>query len=311
MRCKHEKSISKCDSCLSRLFKHLVKCAKPKCYANAFILLSNSSTTVVRTFTQEEITDQNQCLSVPLTTVCSGSSLQLSSCESPEDKWCKIIDQANGYITSLQVPKCCGGCYNFDLSASVALTSTFSFTAIFIGGDARTFTYDINLPVKASLKLSEQLPRDICVADEVSDSPESCFTSVTFPIIDTPIASATLGYSNFLPNTEDIAFLFSTNLPVIQSILNQTPTFVNLAVSGAVCLKGCQRLVPTLTISPFDISSIFDIITSLIGIIFLGQPFTLEVTLTNTKLQLSDLSLKLVKIGECTEDCDCKKRDFR
>ena len=306
MRCKHGKSISKCDSCSSALLKHLVKCTKPKCYANAFILLPNSSSTVVRTFTQDEITDQSQCLSVPLTTVCSGSSFQLSSCESPEDKWCKIIDQANGYITSLQVPKCCGGCYNFDLSASVALTSTFSLSVTEVGGPIFSFTYDINLPVKASLKLSEQMSRDICVADEVADSPESCFTSVTFPIIDTPMASATLGESNFLPSISDFFFIGSPIFsPIVSSVLNQTPTFVNLAVSGAVCLKGCQRLVPTLTISSFDFTAIFGIVTTLFG----GDIIT-DVTLTNTKLLLSDLSLKLVKIGDCTQDCNCKKRDF-
>lgn len=310
MRCKHEKLLSKCDICLSKTLAYLIKSINPKCYAqcyaNAFILLPNATSTIVRTFTQEEITDQNQCLTVPLTSACSGSYFQLSSCKSPKDKWCKVIDQANGYITSLQVPECCCGCYNFDLSASVALTSTFSFTLAIVNSVTVSLSYDINLPVKASLRLSEQLPREVCVADELADRPESCFTSVTFPIIDTPMASAALGGQNFLPSITDLQNIIGNIIfnPILESNLSQTPNFINLAVSGAVCLKGCQRLVPTLTISPFDPSGIIGILTQFFDL-NIGGAFTIDVTFTNTKLHLSDLSLKLVKIGDCAETCDC------
>ena len=298
MRCKHEKSISDCNPCLSKILTHLLKSSD--CYANAFINLPIASSTVVRTFTQEEITDQQvECLTIPLTSSCSGSYFQLSSCKSPKDNWCKVIDQANNYITSLQVPKCCNGCYNFDLSASVALTSTFTLTVtVTPTSPVRILSYDINLPVKATLKLSEQMPRDICVADEVSETSKACFTAVTFPIIDTPMASAVLG-DNFLPSLSDIRFIIlSSQIAFLtRNLLNQTPGFVNLSCSGTVCLKGCQRLVPTLTLSPFIVTSIFDQIPGA----------TFDLTFTNTKLLLSDLSLKLVKIGSCTEKCRCKK----
>ena len=300
MYCKHEKSISDCNSCLSKILSRLLKSSKFKCYANAFINLPNASSTVVRTFTQEEITGQNQdeCLTVPLTSSCSGSYFQLSSCKSPKDNWCKVIDQANNYITSLQVPECCNGCYNFDLSASVALISTFILTDSQVGSTLN-LTYDVNLPIKATLKLSEQLPRDICVADEISESPTECFTAVTFPIIDTPMASAVLG-GNFFPSFTEISTIIgSSALQIfIQNLLNQEPYFVNLSVRGTVCLKGCQRLVPTLTLFPFIDTIAFDILSESSGAQFVT-------TFANTKLLLSDLSLKLVKIGDCTENCRC------
>ena len=304
MHCKHEKSISDCNSCLCKILSRLLKSGD--CYANAFIILPNSSSTVVRTFTQEEITGQNQdeCLTIPLTSSCSGSYFQLSSCKSPKDNWCKVIDQANNYITSLQVPKCCNGCYNFDLSASVALTSTFTLTVSVLGNPIGSLTYDVNLPIKASLKLSEQMSRDICVADEVSETPETCFTAVTFPIIDTPMASAALGH-NFFPTVDELGSIFSgpADALITQNLLNQEPFFVNLSCSGAVCLKGCQRLVPTLTLSPFIDTSILN--TVIQGIF--SDVFIVDVTFLNTKLLLSDLSLKLVKIGDCTENCQCQQ----
>ena len=312
MKCKHGKTCSKCNKCSNtsdETSKYLIRSnSSLKCYTNAFILLPNASSTVVRNFTQEEITDQLSCHTVPLTSSCNGSYLQISKCKAPKDKWCKVIDQANEYITSIQVPECCQGCYNFDLSASVALTATISFTLGETGATpVRLVDLDINLPVKADLKLSEQLPRDVCVADEVADRPESCFTSVTFPILDTPMASAilappTLGTLFLLPGLLNAVI----NVPIFEGLAKQDPNFVNLSVSGLVCLKACQRLVPTLTIAPFN----FDVLSQLIirALTTFNIVPVLNIRLTNIKLRLAALSLKLVKVGDCDRDCDCRKR---
>ena len=276
---------------------------KCKCYANAFIAVPNSISTVVRTFTQEEITGL-ECLTVPLTTICDGTLLQINQCKSPQDKWCRIIDQGNGFITSLQVPKGCGGCYNFDLSASVALTAIFTLTVAL--GSPPVFFFsssaNLNVPVKASLKLSEQLPREICVADEVAEIPERCFTAVTLPLIDTAMASQILAQSSPFSIFIRLINLSTSDIGDVGRLTrlgSEDPFFSNLAVSGTVCLRDCQRLVPTLTLQPFNFSFIRELLDVPIDVL----------SMTDIKLHLADLSLKLKRIENCPEDCQCKRRD--
>ena len=307
MKCRHGKSISKCDPCLSKIIKYIIRKDKDSCdcYANAFISLPVSTENVVRTFKEDEIffdgtSNTQDCVTIPLTTVCSGSSLQVGNCKSPVDNWCKVIDQANGYITSLQVPKDCCGCYNFDLSASVALTGQMNVGVAIVGADVINASIFVNIPVRATLKLSEQLPREVCVADEVADTPETCFTSVTFPIIDTASATENISTKSLLNPLQVIPFIVSTELTA--TLLDQQEHFTNLSVSGTVCLKSCQRLVPTLTISKLENPSSF------ISIFNALQNPLVSMNFTNIKLLLSDLSLKLVKLGVCKDDCSCKQK---
>ena len=308
MKCGHGKSFVKCDACVSSTLKNIVKeLNTSSCYANAFINFPIESSTIVRTFTQDEIiTDGGiqKCISVPLTSVCSTPLLQIGKCRGSTNSWCRIVDQGNGYITSLQVPECCCGCYNFDLSASVALNGILGVSVLDPGLTLTQLSYSANIPCKVSLKLSEQLPREFCVADEVSDTPESCFTSVTFPILDTPMATETLPDSI---STSLLDVILTGSLDVLPDIGNtlepQPVQFSNLSVSGTVCLKSCQRLVPTLTIEPLNLNFVLGNPFQ-----FLGNTITIQ-SLTNIKLHLASLSLKLKRLGDCKNICnECKVR---
>ena len=301
MKCKHGQSVFKCDTCLTKTLKYVLMNERKTCpcYVNAFISLPIGSTNVIRSFTEEEVffgSGRNECITIPLTSVCSGSSLRIGDCKSPENAWCKVIDQANEYITSIQVPDCCDGCYNFDLSASVALTATMTVNLRLAGGSA-LFTPNIfvNIPVKATLRLSEQLLRDICVADEVSETPRTCFTSVTFPIIDTASATENISTKSLIYILDVLQILLGLNSifrNTLLTLLNQETHYTNISVSGNVCLKSCQRLVPTLTISQIQSPSSFINTLNEISL----QTF-LSIDFTNIKLLLSDLSLKLVRLG--------------
>ena len=309
MKCKHELTISKCDHCLTKVLTHLLKTEKRrcKCYANAFIMTpSQSGATVIRTFTQEELA-ASDCLSIELTSVCNGSQLQLGNCQSPQDKWCKIIDRENKFVTSVQVPRECGGCYNFDLSASVGMSATINLGFPVPGAVPLLFSTDVALPITVDLKLCEQLPREVCVADEVADTPESCFTAVTFPIIDAPCATETLSgtdLGNLLTVlTGLVVSAVDITSPNFSTALARKNEFSNLAVSGTVCLRGCQRLVPCITIRDSAINQLLDLSVSL-----LSQGALTLFTFTNIRLQLSCLSLKLVRLDNCPEDCRCQAR---
>lgn len=288
---------------LKRLLKKKHSCPV-KCYANAFITLPNETSTVLRTFTQDEInSERRECITVPLTASCSTPLLQIGNCKSPNSAWCRIVDQGNGYITSLQIPKTCCGCYNFDLSASVALNGTFNFTLTDLSPlTIFPLSYIVNIPCKVSLKLSEQLPRIYCVTDEVSATPEQCFTSVTFPIIDTPMATETLPDSIITSLFSLLNAGIATDTLNESNTINSQPiTFSNLSVAGTVCLKSCQRLVPTLTVEPINLNELLGLPLTLNG-----NVITLQ-SLTNVKLHLASLSLKLTRIGNCKAECDqCK-----
>ena len=302
MKCKHSKLIADCDPCLSKILKKLQgnepgsditfksgsceqlyashsKYSCDVCYANAFISFPALTSTVIKTFTQEELLDPaNTCITIPLTSSCDGGLLQLGQCQTPSYKWCKIVDQGNGFITSLQVPKNCGGCYNFDLSCSISLDLEGTVN---IPGTGLT-TVIQNFPANITLKLSEQLQREVCIADEAADFPESCFTSVLVPIIDSPMITQTTG------NIISLVFLFS---------LVFTPVIHNLSVSGIICLKGCQKLIPSVTLKlPSSAQVLFTILSD---------------TFSNLKLKISlyNLSLKLVRVGNCDEACDCKRNN--
>ena len=310
MRCNHNQNISKCEACYTKLFKYILdgnyhnQCP---CYANAFIIQPNSISTVIRSFSQDEIfSSQQECVVVPLTSICDGSLLKIGDCKSPSGAkggWCKIVDQANGYITSLQVPKGCCGCYNFDLSASVAMTGTQNYTIGVDQGGVFSFSSFINIPVKATLRLSEQLPREFCVADELADTPQTCFTSVTFPIIDTAQATSTLSETGL---GTSLAYIISLIFPVgtnINNLTSEVTNFTSLAVSGTVCLKSCQRLVPTLTLHPINLDELTGIFSELLS---LGANI-LDFEITNIKLSLANLSLKLARIGDCKNSCEACK----
>lgn len=332
MKCKHGQPICACNDCMSKVLAHLVKqekvlssCSlelinKPcrKCYANAFIMTPGSSgPRLIRTFTEAEITAPDACIMIPLTSSCDGLALQLGKCKSPDFKWCKYIDRENDFVTSVQVPKGCQGCYNFDLSASVALTATFNLVLEIIGAIGFTVTSNISLPSTVELKLCEQLPRHVCVVDSIADTPERCFTAELFPIIDTPCATESIVNTNLIPLLTllplTIPGFFSGSdaaLALLQGLsqLSGAPEFINLAVSGTVCLKECQRLVPCLTIRDLNID-LDAITTTILGFISQIQGASgsfVSPTLTNIQLSLSCLSLKLVKIGDCCEDCQCK-----
>ena len=307
MKCKHGFNFSKCDSCLEKMFKYIMS-KKSKCYANAYINVSSQSNpTIVRTFTVEEI-QNDTCITVPLTSSCNGSLLQLGSCKSPINQWCKYIDRSNGFITSIEVPKGCGGCYNFDLSASVSLTGILNTTIIRTNGDIFPISFKINIPSKVELKLSEQLPREICISDEIAESPEICFTSVTFPIIDIPYATETLGNENITQSlvllSLAISFFGFGNILRVGSALENQNHISNLAVSGTVCLKDCQRLVPTLSIkSLIDVDILSNLLNALLTTVLVTP-----VTITNIQLSISSLSLKLIKLDKCPQDCSCKNK---
>ena len=311
MKCKHNLKICKCTSCLSKVLEDMMKNKKFKkpCHVNAFIMTpSSSSAPVIRTLTQAEITDPSACTTIPLTSTCDISLLQLGKCQSPEGKWCRFIDRGNGFITSLVVPKGCGGCYNFDLSASVGLSGTISFAVTQIGGPTFSSSANFPLPVTVDLKLCEQLSREICIGDEVFESGEDCFTSVTFPIIDAPCATETLPNNDFTTRAFDIAdSILQSVLSLFENLAPLPNQFSNLNVSGIVCLKDCQRLVPCLTIRPFDIERIFNVALAAV----LTNPnvlLTTPITVTDIKLSLSCLSLKLFRIDDCCDECDCKKQ---
>ena len=308
MKCKHNLKICKCNLCLSKVLSDMMKNKKFQkfCYVNAFVMTPSSSRApVIRTLTQAEITDPSACTTIPLTSTCDISLLQLGKCKAPEDKWCRFVDRGNGFITSLVVPKGCGGCYNFDLSASVGLSATISFAVTNISGTVFSSSANFPLPVTVDLKLCEQLPREVCIGDELADREEDCFTSVTFPIIDAPCATETLPNNDF--NTTSFVIGGDVDSPAVQlleTLASRENQFSSLAVSGTVCLKECQRLVPCLTIRPFDIEKSFNIGLSL----NVNFTLTTPITLTDIKLSLSCLSLKLVRIGDCSDECDCKKR---
>lgn len=288
MKCKHSKNLCDCSLCISKVLKYASRKSCENCYANAFIAVPDSGSIVLRTFANDELIS-NPCTAIPLTNTCDGTTLlQLTKCKSPSDKWCKIVDQGNGFITSLQVPKGCHGCYAFDLSASVALLGNIS---IIFNADPTNFQIGINIPGTFTLRLSEQLHREICVADEVTHENEKCFTSVLFPIPDTPMISQTRGtFSEFLIIPQIISTLVTSGIEI-------DPIFESLSVSGTVCLKDCQRLVPSLTIQIPD--EVF-LLQRLAGT-------SVAVDVTNIKLLLANLSLKLIRIGDCAEDCTCKK----
>lgn len=275
-----------------------------KCYANAFFNLpAQSDAPVIRTFTQDELIQPSaECLSIPLTNSCSASLLQLGKCKSPADKWCKIVDRENKFVTSIQVPKCCGGCYNFDLSASVSLIADITLTVGFQPPITVTST-EQPVPAVVDLKLCEQLPRQICIADEVSQTPYTCFTAETFPIIDSPQAVATLqsGAISIIDILTVLITSVTTNQPIS---IQPAPIPNNISVSGLVCLKGCERIVPCLTIR--NLTALQNI-SSILGVSF-ATPF-IDLLFTNIRLQLHSLSLKLVRIGDCPKDCKCKLKN--
>ena len=310
MKCKHGLQIRKCDSCLDKVLTFLIE-KKCKCYANAYINIPSSSSNIIRSFTQEELFSIS-CLAIPLTSSCNGSNLQLGKCKSPQNSWCRYIDRSNSFITSIVVPKGCGGCYNFDLSASVALTATLNISLAVVGAATFPLSFPINVPATVELRLAEQLEREICVTDEVADLAENCFTSQTFPIIDIPYATETLDGTSIGSIATTIVsliiqiFFFGANLSDIETLLSDPKNISNLSVSGTVCLKDCQRLVPTLTIKDVvNFDNIINLLPSLLPPL-IGPPVLVPFTLTNIQLSLSSLSLKLVKLDKCTEDCSCK-----
>ena len=201
------------------------------------------------------------------------------------------------------------------MSASVALSGllTFDATIIIVGTPPVTtdlnFSNLISIPATIDLRLAEQLPREVCVADEVSDTPESCYTAVTFPIIDTPSATETLPGDLGVTLLSILLTVILTpgplNLGLANPLFRSAPAYSNLAVSGTVCLKDCQRLVPSLLIRSFAVQDFFDAFATLPAIVSIaGDGFLLS----NIQLSISTLSLKLVRIGDCSDDCDCKSR---
>ena len=294
MKCKHFKPILDCFPCYDKVLRQLIKSNKSKSYANMFTNLQSSI--VVRTLTSDElfpipIAFLGTCIEVPLTSSCDDNLFKLGKCKSPSDAWCKVQDKENKFITSIQIPKCCDGCYSFDLSATVGLTGIVQVPDPSVPTTLNSFT--LNLSANITLKLSEQVQKGNCFVE--SNLVDVCYTSLTLPILDTP--KVTELNSTFLENLGIITLLGLVGLEGFSR--NDTIKFTNLAVSGIVCLRGCQRLVPSLTIQLFNFARLLRTIT----------PGLTIPDISNVKVHLSNLSIKLVRIGECNDECEsCKKK---
>ena len=294
MKCKHALKFSKCKKCFKTGIVNISN--KDKCYANGFIVIPSQSESVnVRTFTFDEF-NSLLCTNIPLTGSCDGSLFQLGKCKSPKNSWCKKVDRENGFVTYLQVPQCCGGCYYFDLSASVSITASITLTTINVSGEVDILTINTSIPITVDLKLGEQLEREECIIDSTVQTNEKCFSSSIFPLIDTPISSVTL-------NGNDILNL--STLPISPNIYEFPAYFSNLSTSGMICLKDCHRILPILSIRKSELDKY---LTILRRIYFFSQSETQVIfTVSNIQLRLANLSLSLIRLGDCEENCLCKK----
>ena len=355
MKCRHHLQIKDCDICSKVVVvkaKHHIKNSdteecpshktqKPYCCKEAFVsaYIQTSVDTepiVVRTFSPAELlpegvtfggvtgpgvgstgfgTGSGLCTPFAITGSCDIPLLNISECQKPKGKWCRVVDRQNGFFASLQVPKCCGGCYNFELSASLVLTATFNaglLTAILgvllgVLGPAPTLPTEFAVPFTYDLKLAEQERRTRCVIDSAVSQEAGCFTATLLPIIDSP--SATTSYTN--------------------TIGVETLQPVNAALAGIICLHGCERLIPAVSIRSVGITTggtfalVSDVLTALGGVLaVLGDligalvPVADLATLllgaiTGFRLRLANLSLKLVRLGDCPEDCDCHQGKYK
>ena len=352
MKCRHHLQIKDCDICSKVVVvkaKHHKKSSSEECgqqvknknycckeaFVSAYIQTSvETEPIIVRSFAPAELLPEGTtfggtggtptgfgagsglCTPFAITGTCDIPLLNLSECQKPKNKWCRVVDRQNGFFASLQVPKCCGGCYNFELSASLVLTATFNpglltslLSAVLglLGTDA-TLPSEFTVPFTYDLKLAEQECRTRCVVDSVASQETGCFTANLLPILDAPSASAsntnTVGVGQFQP--------------------------VNAAVAGILCLHGCERLIPAVSLRSVGITSggNFQLVSDVLSLV--GGLLTLLLTIlggllpgvgadiqtvllgaiTGFRLRLANLSLKLMRLGDCPADCDCHRRKY-
>lgn len=357
MKCRHHLSLKDCDICSKLVVvkaKHHGKssstsecgthkvdknyCCK-EAFVSAFIQTSvDTEPIIVRSFGAGELlpagtlfggvtgagatgtaTGSGLCTPFAITGSCDIPLLNISECQKPKNKWCRVVDRQNGFFASLQVPKCCGGCYNFELSAALVLTATFNpgvLTTLLgtllagVGLTGATLPSEFTVPFTYDLKLAEQERRTRCIVDAVATQETGCFTANLLPIIDAPSATS----SN--TNTVGVAQFQA----------------VNGAVAGILCLHGCERLIPAVSIRSVGIttggtfalvSDVFSLAGSLVGLLAAvlaglipglgiagGLSSILLGAITGFRLRLSNLSLKLMRLGDCPEDCDCHRRKY-
>lgn len=350
MKCRHHLSIKDCDICSKVVIvkqKHHGKvtrtdecspckpekkyCCK-EAFVSAFIQSSvDTDPIVVRTFAPAELVPEGVtgvgvgglgsgsglglCTPFAITGTCDIPLLNVSDCQKPKNKWCRVVDRQNGFFASLQVPKCCGGCYNFELSASLVLTAVINQGVLtgllgvvlgaLVGG--ADFPSEFTVPFAFDLKLAEQERRTRCVVDSVASQETGCFTANLLPIIDAPSSTGS--------NTNTVGVGTFTPVPA--------------AVAGIICLHGCERLIPAVSIRSVGNSTggTFSLVTDVISVLGTvlallsgvlatllglgGITSLLLGSLTAFKLRLANLSLKLMRLGDCPEDCDCHKRGGR
>lgn len=334
MKCEHGMSILKCKVCI---VGGLIKCqevvdkiSKDKlkeksCFVTAFIepgpcnssftgatggIVSTSafgynpsSTNLIGTFTLDQLTSGSPtsilCNPLPI----SGNGLQLGTCRSPGWGLAVERDTIVGTYAYIQSPKCCSGCYLFDLSASVTLTGivgSLSISLDVLGLPIITVTDGIETSLAFTFDLS------LC---EVKQNVQCTSRNITIQkrtltkLLDAPCASTTFSP----PSTFDLTLL-TLQIPLISLIPIPIPLPIpslvggihpiNLSTSGIVCLNDCTKLVPCITIRGVQSTQQISILG--ISVSLISGPFNLRVTC---------LSLNLKKIegnnncGNC-DDCE-------
>ena len=327
MKCKHNISILKCEACVLGVLidceKTTQKCKeltkKKNCFVSAFIEPGTCTsatgatgatgtvgfgydilaTKLISTFTLEQLTAGSPtnilCKPLPIT----GTFLQLGACRSSGWGLAVERDPIVGPYAFVQTPKCCSGCYSFELSASVTLTGTVGTLTISLD--------PLGLPVinvidgiETSLALTFDLSlcevkQDVqCTGKTISVSRRSLTH-----IPDAPCASTT-----FSPPSTFGLSLLTLEIPLISNIPIPLPILIpalvtgihpiNLSTSGIICLKDHTKLVPCITIRGVQATQLISLLG--ISVSLISGPFNLRVTCLSLKL-------KKIKHEQCVDIC--------
>lgn len=347
MKCKHGTSVLKCESCVLGV---LIKCEesikKKSCFVNAFMCpgvctvsgctgsISGSisgcigpipfgynaeATHLISTFTSSQLSPGTSnsilCRPLPIT----GTYLQLGACKSPMGWGLGVErDQVGGPYAYLQTPKCCSGCYSFNLSASVTLTGLvggLSISLDILGLPVISVTPGIetSIPITFDLGLCQ-----VAQETQYTNRTMSLSRRTLSCIQDAPCASTTfspptsLGLNLLTIDLPDIVIppIEIPSLPPIVippimlpsiSIPLPIPSFtpgihpINLSTNGIICLKDCSRLVPCITIRGVQIAQLISLLG--IEVSLISGPFNLRVTCLS-------LSLKKIK-HDPNGNCGC------
>ena len=294
MKCKHGTSVLKCESCVLGV---LIKCEesikKKSCFANAFITpgtctvsgstgttgatgtigtppfgYSASATHLIGTFTSDQLTAGTTtsilCRPLPIT----GTVLQLGACKSPLGWGLSVErDSAVGPYAYVQTPKCCSGCYSFNLSASVTLTGnvgalTIALSLLGLPVISVTPGLETSLPFTFDLSLCEVRQETQCTNRTVSLSRRTICH-----IQDAPCASTT-----FSPPTTFGLTLLTIDLgdivippidlppielpPIVLPPIVIPPIEIDVPLVGPVVIVVPPIDIPPIVIPPIDIPPI-------------------------------------------------------